>query len=228
MRGAVITGAVAAIVVVAAVAGAGWYLSRGKVPIGEVTQADTVVVMLTGPAEDGATVAQLIAVADVSGSTLEVTDVDPATRVSIPGTSYDLLRDAYPFGGGPAVAEALTRIRGGKALPYLVIPSDMWSTEPSGSASVDVTLPRSVDVFDGTRLTTFASGGVRVAPADLPALLQGLGYLGAADRVKVRSSIADSFIRAMGTIPVQPGRVQTDLSADALAAFLQAVETRSR
>jgi hypothetical protein len=227
MRGAVITGAVAALVVTAAMAGGAWWWSRGNVPTGKVTHADRIVVMMAGPAEDGATVAQIVAVVDVSGSTLKVTDVDPDMRITIAGTTFDRLRDTYAFGGGPAVAQALARVQGTATLPYLVVPSQTWSNEPSGTASLDVLLPQRVDVFDGTRLTTFPQGEARVAPVDLPYLMQGVDYLGAPDRVKVRAAVADSFVRKLGKVAVAPSKVQTDLSAQGLDAFLLAVETRS-
>jgi hypothetical protein len=227
MRGAVVTGAVAALVVIAAVAGAGWYLSRGKIQPGKVARADKVVVMLAGPGEDGATVAQLIAVVDVSGSALKVTDIDPTTRVSIPGTTYDRLRDAYPFGGGANVASALAAAQGGKPLPYLVVPAGTWSSEPSGTASLEVTLPRRLDVFDGTRLVAFPVGDAHVSPGDLPFLMQGIAYLDPSARVKVSTAVADSFVRGLGSMALPPSKVQTDLSADALASFLQSIETRS-
>lgn len=227
MRGAVITGAVAAVIVIAAAAGAGWYLTRTKGDAGKVTAADRAVVMLAGTAEDGATVAQLVAVVDVSGGTLKVTDIDPATVVSIPGTTYDRLRDAYPFGGGAAVAKGVAGVQGGKQLPYLVVPAETWSIEPSGTASLDVVLPRRIDVFDGSRLVSFPQGDAHVGPADLPFLMQGLGYLSAADRVKVRTVVADAFVRRLGSMALSAPKVQTDMSSDALAAFLQAIESRS-
>lgn len=66
---------------------------------------DSVVVVFASRAEDGAEVAQVVALVTGGGRTVRL--LDPQGAVTIPGSSYQTLADAYPFGGGEAVARAL-------------------------------------------------------------------------------------------------------------------------
>ena len=98
-----LVGAALAIFVVLLVGGGGYLYSQRAGGSAESAQQDRVVLIFESPAEDGATVAGLIAlVADG-----QMSDVSPETTVTIPGTSYNRLarrlRVRRRRGGCPSV-----------------------------------------------------------------------------------------------------------------------------
>jgi len=79
------------------------------VPLGAAKAAPSkVVVVFAFPDEENVVTAQLVATVDYATGAYKVEDT--SATVSIPGTSYTMLRDAYPFGGPPFLARDFTAL----------------------------------------------------------------------------------------------------------------------
>jgi hypothetical protein len=214
-----------AIVIVALAAAAGWLYVRSSGALTKVTSADHTVIVLASTADDGAQVAGIVAVATQGGATLAFQD--PLKTVTIAGTSYDKLRDAYPFGGAAAVAAALGA-KSGDGSSWVEVSQDAWvaaleaerAKDASGTTGVMVTLPKALDVFDGNRLASFKEGTSTVPPADLPLLLRGAAYRPESARLTVANEVGRSALRAMGRRGGVAG-IRTNLSPEALAGLLR-------
>ena len=190
-------------------------VSRGR-------DASSVALVIASPAADGAVVAQLIAIVDSGASSdasAALSDVDPDTRVAIPGTSFDRLRDTYAFGGGAAVVAALP-----KPTPaYVAVPQAVWTAAVDRSGGVTVTVPASLDVFDGTTLTSFAQGTQRLTGQQIAALLIGLTRVPTAGRPSVRRDLEIGIAGSLAADPASRSGLRSDLSPDALSTWLSGV-----
>jgi hypothetical protein len=218
----VLVGASLAVVVVAAAVGALVILR----PTSGGGSADSkapseVVVVFAMPGEDHAVTAQLVAVVDVKSGRYELKET--SSTVSIPGTSYSLLRDAYPFGGAKAVAAALEggSIQAGTG--WVDISPEAW--QRLLAAGVEVTITEPFDTFDevSERYTEFEVGGQRIESADLGNLVNGLAYLGADQRTAIQGELASASLRALASTTPTQG-ITTDLTAEqwaVLAAILR-------
>ena len=191
--------------------------------------ASRVALVIAAPAADGAVVAQLIAIVDSRASlstTAAIVDVDPDTKVAIPGTSFDRLRDAYAFGGGAAVVAALPKPKPKPA--YVAVPQPVWTAAVDRSKGVTVTLPASLDVFDGTRLTSLGAGEQRIQGDGIAAVLLGLANLPDADRAAVRTQLERGIAASLAAdaATTQAG-VSSDLSRDTLTGWLNGSALKS-
>lgn len=223
---AVFWGALAALVVVAMAGGGGYLYLRSTGALSRGTDTSRVALVIPGADKDGAVVAQLIGlVQSGSGRTPTLTDVDPGTRVRIPGTTFDRLGDAFSFGGGAAVAAALPVPRPA----WVAVPQDVWVAAVDAKAGIDVTLPVSVDVFDGSTLTSLPNGGQRLDGAKCAALMRGMSFLATADRAAVRKQLLVGIATALAATPahVTPTTVKTDLTSEALASWLSGGSLKS-
>ena len=203
------------------VAAAGYlYLLRNGV-LSRVDNLDRVAIVFSSHGGDGAQIAQVIALVTEDGHAIEF--VDPATRVTVPGTSFSHLRDAYPFGGAAAVAQLLAPRAGGR-VAWVDVPEGRWVALLQAGPSVQVTLTARMDVFDGNRLASFPAGGSTVSARDVPLLLIGAERLPAAQRDGVRSSVASASLEALSQL--RPAEAASDLSPRALARLLKVVAER--
>ncbi|MDO8964357.1 MAG: hypothetical protein Q7W30_07700, partial [Coriobacteriia bacterium] len=166
---AMLVGGLAAFVVVAIAGGIGTVYLKSTGSLGRDEAPDRVVIVFSGPANDGAQVAQLIAVVDGTGR--DAVFVDPETSATVSGTGAATLRDAYPFGGAALVARAAAP-KGTANASWIDVPSAAWAAMLD-SARPTVTLPTSVEVFTEGRLVSFTAGEQRLAGRDAPALLNG-------------------------------------------------------
>jgi hypothetical protein len=209
--------------VLAAVAvGAGYvYMEKAGV-FTRTDRLEGAVVVFASHAEDGAEVAQVIAQIGEDGRTVVL--IDPRTPATIPGTSYDRLGDAYPFGGAEAVATALTGLSGA-GVAYVDVSEAAWIALLARRGSVSVVVPKALEVFDGSRLVSFAEGTQTVSAADVPALLRGAGYLGTAERVRIVEAVGEASVSALGVEGARTG-VRTNLTAEAYARLLEGLRAR--
>jgi hypothetical protein len=213
-------GALAAVVVVV-IAGVGGYVyleSSGA--LGKQKTLERAAVVFSSTAEDGAQLAQVIALVTDGGAKLEF--IDPTTTATVPGTSYTKLGDAYPFGGAKAVAEALAA-RAGGPVAYVDVPEKAWASVIA-SGGVGVSLPRQIEVFDGTRMASFRAGESTVTAGDVPLLLQGAVYLSPLQRAAVIRQVGVPSLRGLGTAPAElADAMETDLGASAYARLRAAL-----
>lgn len=220
---------VALVIVVLALALAGAYAAWRAGLIGPARAVDAedltrVLIVAAAPDEDGAVVAQVIVLADLTGPSAEVRPVSPATTVAIPGTTYTTLADAYPFGGGAGVAEAYVRATGGGALPYLAIGPKALARAVDAAGGVTLTLPADMAVFDGETLYTFRPGTRTFTADELGAVFKGAPYLSAAERGELDAELGRMLTRLCAAWPegglvsaLDRADITTTLSAQAVA-----------
>jgi len=201
-------GAGIAILACGLVVAVGYYLRSPESPFASPSP-DNVLLVIASPAPDGAAAAGLIGT--VAGGRL--TDVDPETTVTIPGTSSSKLGDAYTFGGGAGVVAAAQGILGSRSLAYVAVPQASWAAAVTRAGGVRVMLPDAMAVFDGTTLTTLSPGEQTLNAAQVVAVVRGLSYLPAADRQTVRVALLQGVSGALATTPGVASEVQSDLPA---------------
>jgi hypothetical protein len=220
--GVVLYGVVLAVVLTLVAGAAGYvYLQRTGV-FTRTDRLDNAVVVFASHAEDGAEVAQVVAHVTDDGRSVRL--VDPRKAVTIAGTSYDRLGDAYPFGGGEAVAAALTGLSGA-GVAYVDVGEKEWIALLARGGDVSVVVPKALEVFDGSRLVSFAEGTQTVPAVDVPALLRGVAYLGAEDRMRVVDAVGEASLTALASGGV-PAGVRTNLTAGAYERLLAALLAR--
>ena len=211
---------VGVLVLVLAAAAVALYMAGG-VGGGAVTadKLSRVLVVAASPDEDGDVVAQVVTVVDLTTSPATLEPVSPALEVTIPGTSYSALGDAYPFGGGSGVAEALARAQGGDPLPYVAIGADALAAAVKAAGGVEITLPAAMSVFDGDDLFTFKTGAQTLDAAELAAVFKGAPYLSEGDRAKLDAELASTLASLLADEPDALAGADTNLDADALDAL---------
>lgn len=217
-------GVIAGLVAVAVVGIGGYAYLRSTGALTKTQTLDRTVVVFSSRAEDGAQVAQVVALVTDGGANVEF--VDPTTTATVPGTSYTKLGDAYPFGGARGVADALA-VRAGGRVAYVDVTEKAWTdmvASSVGTGGVGVVLPRSLEVFDGTRLVSFRSGESTIAAADVPHLMQGAVYLDGTARAAVTMQVGKASLRALGVAAAaDAGALGTDLSERAYARLREAL-----
>jgi len=215
--------AVIALVVLAAIV-VGLFVT-GQLGDASVAPGDLSSVLLVGAGvdEDGGVVAQVVTIADVSGATTTLEPVSPARAVTIPGTTYDTLADAYPFGGGAGVAEALARSQGTDPLPYVALNGDAFAAALEQEGRVTLELPAPMSVFDGEDLFTLSSGAQSLTPAEVGAVFKGAPYLTADERAELDGALAVMIARLVATTSYDA--VSTDLSEEAYSELQAALAT---
>jgi hypothetical protein len=213
-------GVIAAFVVLA-VAGVGgyfWLQSRGATSKSQ--SLERVVVVFASRGEDGSQLAQVVAVVTDDGRSVRFHD--PGEKVTIPGTSYTMLRDAYPFGGAKMVAGALTSDASVRT-SYVDVPEAVWLRMLEARGPLAMEIPAPIDVFDGERLVSIGEGTATVPAADVPLMLQGASYLKAPGAMSVIEQVGKASLAALGASRDRVG-VQTDLSDEAFARLREALK----
>lgn len=219
----VLVGATSAVVLVALVVGV--LAMRGNTGPGGASSAPPtkVVVVFAMAGEDRVVTAQMVAVVDPANGRYELQDT--SATVSIPGTSYSLLRDAYPFGGAKAVAAAIDggEIKTGTA--WVDVSPEAW--QRLLAAGVDVTITVPFDTFDEVteRYTAFEAGGKHVEAADLWALVNGVGYLDAQPRRTIMGGLAAASLSELAKAAPKDG-ISTSLPSDQWAVFAKRLAER--
>lgn len=187
----------------------------------------TVLVLVLGSDVDGATVPVSLVTLAVS-DVVEADAVDPRTQVTVAGTSYDRLRDAYPFSGGAGVAAAYGASGGSEPVPFLALPADV-TADLVGEAGVTLALGEGVAAYRGGALYRLPAGRHTYRGAELGALLASVDYLADADRSLVENAVAEAVARALVRDPqalasiVEQDASATDLSPGALDALIEAM-----
>jgi hypothetical protein len=225
--------AAAVIVVVLAVAGVVFVLPRVHTPM-TVPGDRLLVVVASRSGTDGSQVAQLMGVLDLHGTGVEVSLVDPLTTVTVPGTTYDRLRDAYPFGGGAAVSKAYASHGHEDPLPVVSFDEKALAEVVDHAGGATATLPAAVNVFDGTRLFTFGAGAQKLKGADVVALLSSTDFAASAAvrasmRLTVARGLADALSRSQPDFAglLQTGHIRSTLRPHDLAAVADRIRERA-
>lgn len=206
-------GALAGLLVVAALAAYVWY--RMSAEPASAGAADVIVVLVL-PDEEGVVLPRVID----RYTDGEITPVDPLSEARVPGTSYNVLREAYPFSGARGLAAALVGESEGPPPSYVVLDADMFE-QLAGDDAIEIEIPEHMDVFDGKRLYTFREGDQRIDPDEIAALFNGAEYLDAEPRADLRERVGEVLRTLLARQGI--GEAETDLRAEEIEAWLEAL-----
>lgn len=223
MRAIGIGAALALVVVVIGVA----LVLSGVVDIGIGDEPpQRLLVIGLAPDEEGTDVAAFAFVLDREAGSSVV--LDTAQPVTVPNTSAENAREAYPFVGGSGVADALAAQTGGEALEWLVMSPDAWGAVLDEAGGVKVNVPEDVSVYEGAKLTILEPGERTLSADETVALLRALRYLdspGGRSRIQRQVSAAVSGILSADRSKLLESsgtaKVQSSLSARQLAGFVE-------
>ena len=217
-----------AVAVVAALALGAWTVSQGGLPGRGDNDTTSALIVLGMPDENGDLVAQAIVRVDGVGTGApSLVSVDPTASVTVVGTSYGHLRDAYAFGGGARVSEAYSRLWG-EALPYIDFSPAAIEYVAAQEGGINVNIPADMSVFDGDTLYTFTSGPARLSATELRAALNGAAYLAPVERKALLGEVERALVTLCAAYPgglqaaIDRGDVSTDFSKDGVAAISSA------
>ena len=118
--------------------------------------------------------------------------------MTIPGTSYTRLGDAFVFGGGAAVARALGDRQDGGRVAFVSVPESEWRAAIEASRGVEVNVREKVTVFDGEKLTTIPAGKQTLSANDVAALLRGLSYVSPSQSQAIRRELERQLAERSG------------------------------
>ena len=211
-----LVGAVLALVLVAVLA-VGGYVYAHSTGTTDASKLERVVLIFESPAEDGATVAALVTIV----SNGKLTDVAPDKKVTIPGTTAGLLRDAYVFGGGGGVARALGEGDEGGPTAFVAVPPSTWATAVDDAGGVSVNVPQALTVFNGSELITIRPGAQKLSAKQVAALLDAQGYLPPEQAGVLRAELAAQMVSVMASSPPAAAQLESDLDSDAVSTWVR-------
>jgi hypothetical protein len=184
------------------------------------------VLALVAPGADGVLAPAVIDLYTPSSGGWSVKSILPTTPVAVPGTSGSTLADAYSFGGGDGLAQALASQTGGLT-PHWVLVDSGTLARIAGSFSLN--LPSDIEVFDGSQLYSFPQGMTSVPATAVPQLLQGATQLPASDAQAVRDGLGDALASALSSAgPVALASVRSDLGDNSIADWLASIRAARR
>jgi hypothetical protein len=171
-------------------------------------------------AATGAVTLSVLDLYEKGGSGWTVRSISPSTTVVVPGTGGSTLADAYAFGGGRGLADALRTQVGYPAMSWVIVDAAAWKRLGSG-ASIEVTLTSDVEVFDGSRLYSFERGRTRVPGSEIAQLLDAASYMNGADGVGIRSAVGSALGSSLASAgPTAAGFIDSDLGKAGLSEWL--------
>ena len=174
------------------------YAALGASLSGSASRGPVMLVLAAHSGQNNTQIAQMVAIVDTTGDRMHAQPIDPLMNVSIPSSSYDHLRDAYPFGGATGVAQAYANATGAKPLPVISVSESGFAVIVSRLGGVTVVVPWDVNVFDGRNLYTFAPGEQKLQGPQLIALLGSTDALAKWRAVKaLRGAIATGLAKAV-------------------------------
>lgn len=218
-------GAIAALAVAVMVGGA-IVLKRvadaSKTP--EVPSA--VLVVLTASDKEASQVAALPVLLKSENGTVTVTLVDPDRKAAVSGTSASTLAQAYPFGGGAAVAGAYANAVGTAVPAWIALEPSGWGHLVDAAGGIQIDVPSGVSAYIGGTLTVFEPGRQKLDGASAAALAATLEYLDPAEKVAVRTALQQALGQVLvSSAPelakaVDTGRATSSMGGATVGAFL--------
>lgn len=218
-----------AIVVLAAALIAAYAVTGHRLPGQGRQYSGQVLVVAALPNAEGDIVASVIAAVDTSGGSAAIRSIEPSSPITMVGSGYDLLRDAYAIGGGGAVAEGVAQQEGADPMPFVDLGPDAVSAAITAAGGVSMDLPSEMNVFDGVRLYTLPAGPITASADEFRAIIDGAAFLPAAERESVLQQASSGIVGLLAGYPgglpaaVEAGVVMTDLGDEGLSAVVTAL-----
>lgn len=217
-RAALFGAGLAVLLVVAAAFGYWVWLSAEQ----ETRQVTEILVICTAPDEEGGEVAAVAFRADLAaGSTAPLDTLRPA---SVPGTSARTARDAFPYGGGPVVARALSGEGGAETPEWVVVPWTVWSKVADDAGGLELEVPAGLSAYSAGTLTLIEPGRRTLSGAELVAVAASSEYLSREDASESLAAITQGLA---GFLTSEPG-ILVDLVSTGRAASSVAPERIGR
>ena len=139
--------------------------------------------------------------------------------MTVSGTSANTLRAAYPYGGGQALAAGIAQARA-VAEPHWVVVDGATLERLGAGTTLAVHLYRPVEVFDGTRLSSFPSGTVEVEASQVGPLMAGVARWRGVEPESVRRELAADTLSLLAAHTTNTTGVVTDLTTEQLSGWL--------
>jgi hypothetical protein len=215
MGRSVLIGVICAVLLAAAIGVAGYFFTKDARPAAGVQAGERVVLIFESAAEDGATVPALIAVVVDRQSS----PVSSEMTISVPGTSYATLEDAYVFGGGSAVTGALATVKKQDSVGFIVVPASTWAEALDEAGGAKVTLGQDLAVFGGSELITLQKGARTLSSREVGALLRATKYLPASARASIEETLTLQLTQAVAAQAEPATAFKSDLSDEGLGAW---------
>lgn len=218
-------GAVAALVVAVMVGGV-VVLKRVADQSETPSVPGAVLVVLTASDKEASQVAALPVLLRSRNGTVTVTPVDPDRKAAVSGTSASTLAQAYPFGGGAAVASAYASSEGVAVPAWIALEPAGWGRLVDDAGGIEIDVPSGVSAYIGGSLTVFEPGRQKLDGSDAAALAATLEYLDPAEKVAVRSALQRALGEVLVSGPselvraVDAGSATSSMEVSAVRAFL--------
>lgn len=174
-----------------------------------------VLVVALAPDESGGESAVLALRVDLASNQAKTLDTE--REAPLPGTSARNAREAYPFGGGAAVARCLSSQTGGRILPWIVLPPKVWAALLDDSGGFRVTVERGISIYLDGRLTVIERGDQTLSGGEAAALASADSYMDEAQRASFRRELSGALAKALLADQttmvhlIESGLVSTDL-----------------
>lgn len=184
---------------------------------------ERLLVIATAPDDEGTEVAAVAFVIEAAAEAPVILDVD--ATVTVPGTSASSARNAFPFGGGDAVASALD-YQTGERLDWIVVPWPRWSELVDAQSGIQVEVPERVTAYRDGRLIVVEEGTQRLEAAEVVALATAAPFVSEGSREVLSRSLGSALsavvlAESAGLADaVDDGRVDSSLPASSIEAFL--------
>ena len=217
----ILVGALLAALVVGGAGAAAVWRSMPKNTATSASADKTVLVAVALPDLDGVVAPRAITVYTIGGGRVTTVSVDPGTTTTVPGTSSRMLSDAYLYGGGDLLASSYAALKGTPTPEWVVVDAPALG-RLMGGRDVEMYLPVPIDVYDGAELSSFATGTVSISQAQLPKLMDGVGYLAPGVGGGVRDQLSKAVLTSLArsSVSLQEG-VRTSMQPLELEQWLE-------
>lgn len=159
----------------------------------------SLLVVCAVPDDSGTDVAGLTFVVDAS--TGEVSAIDPYTAGPVPGTSAGTPREALPFGGGQAVAAALSPQTGEPDVAWVVLPVATWTALVDEAGGIEIDVPVAISTYGDGELIVMNPGRQLMSGSQAAALTRAVVHIDEA----TRSKVVDELTASVGSVVAQSG-----------------------
>lgn len=182
-------GALLAVVVGVAVL-AGLIAMRERTP----DAAEKALLVVTAQSDTQGEIVAAVIEVDVATGSSRALEVFAPTTVS--GTSASNAFEAYAYGGGDLVSQAVEEQTGGENLPWIVVTAPVWRRIVTDAGGARVTLDHSVNVYAESTLTVIPEGGSVLDGTGLAALARSIEYLSDSERKPVGAALGEAMREA--------------------------------
>lgn len=158
---------------------------------------DSMMIIALAEDSDGAQVAALIGVVDANAAADSLEVIDPMLEVESSGTSYSLLKDQYPFGGGGAVAAAAGKPAAEERMGWVALPAETWTRIIDSAGGLEHEVPTPVNAYVGGELFVIDAGTQVVSGAMAHALTVSALHAEANGQVSDVESLANDVLEVV-------------------------------